>query len=102
MSAANPTTLTALAPGADEAAAAIAHDLRLPLSHIKGFVSALRRTDVDWDAETRRDYLAEIELEADRMADLVESLLEAAQPDGTKQLDDGVSMADPAVVVDGA
>ena len=102
MSAANPATLTAHAPRADEAAAAIAHDLRLPLSNIKGFVSALRRTDVEWDAATSQDYLAEIELEADRMADLVESLLESARPDRAKQRDDGVHLADPAVVVDGA
>jgi hypothetical protein len=27
--------------------------VRKPLSHIKGFVSTLRRTDVEWDAETR-------------------------------------------------
>jgi len=38
-----------------EALAAVAHDLRLPLSHIKEFVSSLRRADVDWDEQTRGD-----------------------------------------------
>jgi two-component system sensor histidine kinase KdpD len=102
MSATNLTALSVPAPGAEETAAAVAHDLRLPLSHIKGFVSALRRTDVHWDAATRQDFLAEIDLEADRMADLIESLVEAAQPDRIKQIERSVSMADPAVVVDGA
>jgi signal transduction histidine kinase len=50
-----------------------AHELRLPIRHIKGFVTSLRRLDVDWDEETRRDFLSETELETDRLADLVEA-----------------------------
>jgi two-component system sensor histidine kinase KdpD len=57
--------------------AATAHELRLPLSHIKGFVSSLRRTDLEWDEATRRDFLAEIEVEADRLAQLVDALIQA-------------------------
>ena len=63
-------------PAVAEQLAAVAHDLRLPLSHIKGFVSALRRTDAKWDADTRQEFLADIETETDRMADLIESLIE--------------------------
>jgi two-component system, OmpR family, sensor histidine kinase KdpD len=62
----------------DDLLAATAHELRLPLSHIKGFVSTLRRTDVDWDESTRQDFLAEIEIETDRLTRLVDCLLEAA------------------------
>ncbi len=80
MSATSPMAGPTLVPRADQPLAAVAHELRLPLSHIKGLVSALRRTDVEWDAETQRDYLAEIELEADRLADLVEWLVEAGRP----------------------
>ncbi len=58
--------------------AATAHELRLPLSHIKGFVSSLRRTDVTWDQETRDDFLKEIEIETDRLAQLIDSLLLAS------------------------
>src|SRR5262249_54036287 len=58
----------------DEILAATAHELRLPLSHIKGFVTSLRRTDVTWGAETWQEFLAEIELETDRLVDLVDSL----------------------------
>jgi len=64
-------TISALAPEfvsapdrvRDELLAATAHELRLPLSHIKGFVSSLRRTDVQWDEATRRDFLADIEVD---------------------------------------
>lgn len=59
----------------DEILAATAHELRLPLSHIKGFVTSLRRTDVDWDDDTRSEFIAQIDLEADRLPELVESLL---------------------------
>ncbi len=56
--------------------AATSHELRTPLSHIKGFVSTLRTKHMEWDAETRDDFLAEIEREADRLARLVENLLD--------------------------
>jgi two-component system sensor histidine kinase KdpD len=55
--------------------AATAHELRLPVSHIKGFVSSLRRTDIAWDGETTRQFLEEIEVEADRLQELIDSLL---------------------------
>ena len=61
--------------------AATSHELRTPLSHIKGFVSTLRTTDTVWDAETRGDFLAEIEHEADRLARLVETLLDLSRID---------------------
>lgn len=77
----------------EEILAATAHELCLPLSHIKGFVSTLRRTDVEWDAVTRSEFLTEIELETDRLAELVDSLV-AARAQG--------DVADPAVVVRGA
>src|SRR2546430_4491961 len=58
-------------PATEELLAATAHELRLPLSHIKGFVSSLRRTDITWDEETRCAFLAEIDLETDRLAGVV-------------------------------
>jgi signal transduction histidine kinase len=61
--------------------AATSHELRTPLSHIKGFVSTLRTTDTEWDAATRDDFLGEIEREADRLARLVENLLEMSRID---------------------
>ena len=51
---------------------ATAHELRLPLSHIKGFVTSLRRTDVTWAEDTRREFIAEIDIETDRLAELEE------------------------------
>jgi two-component system sensor histidine kinase KdpD len=55
---------------------ATAHELRLPLSHIKGFVSTLLRPDVAWDEDTKREFLAQIERETDRLSLLVEDLME--------------------------
>ncbi len=59
----------------DEFLASASHELRTPLSHIKGFVSTLRQTDVEWDEETRRDFLTEIEREADRLSRMIGDLL---------------------------
>jgi two-component system sensor histidine kinase KdpD len=69
--------VTALAgPFPDCLLRATAHELRLPLSHIKGFVSTLRRRDIEWDDETRREFLAQIENETDRLAELIDNLLD--------------------------
>jgi K+-sensing histidine kinase KdpD len=63
----------------DEILAATSHELRTPLGHIKGFVSTLRQPDVEWDEATRRDFLAETEREADRLARLVDDLLDMSR-----------------------
>jgi signal transduction histidine kinase len=103
VSAANPRARAQVVPVPDEAVASVAHEMRLPLSHIKGFISALQRTDVEWDAETRREFLAEIELESDRLAEIVESLMDAARPAGlTPPPGTDMDLTPPAAVVDGA
>jgi signal transduction histidine kinase len=55
-----------------------AHELRLPLSHVKGFISTLRRTDIEWDSATRSDFLADAEHELDRLDLLITELLDQA------------------------
>jgi two-component system sensor histidine kinase KdpD len=65
----------------DDFVAATSHELRTPLSHIKGFVSTLRTTEVVWEPALREDFLAEIEHEADRLARLVENLLDMSRID---------------------
>jgi signal transduction histidine kinase len=53
----------------------VSHELRTPLTNIKGFVTSLLSPDVDWDASTRRDFLEEVNAEADHLTSLVDSLL---------------------------
>lgn len=57
----------------------VSHELRTPLHHIKGFASTLLRTDVEWNRETERDFLQSINRESDRLARLVENLLEMSR-----------------------
>jgi K+-sensing histidine kinase KdpD len=59
----------------DEFLRTASHELRTPLSHVKGFVSTLRRRDVLFEAEAREDFLAEVEREADRLADVIDALV---------------------------
>jgi len=86
----------------EEILAATAHELRLPLSHIKGFVTSLRRTDVEWDAETRTEFLAEIDLETDRLAEVVDALLAARTPNGGYKPDPDLAFTHPTAIVRGA
>jgi two-component system, OmpR family, sensor histidine kinase KdpD len=87
----------------DELLAATAHELRLPLSHIKGFVSTLRRSDIEWDESTRREFLAEIETETDRLTELVEKLLDTSSPHRAMAASsvNAQTPADPAALVRG-
>lgn len=57
----------------------VSHELRTPLSSIKGFATTLLRQDVKWDEATQRDFLRIIEEETDRLAEIIDNLLDMSQ-----------------------
>jgi PAS domain S-box-containing protein len=57
----------------------ISHELRTPVALIKGYVSTLRREDAAWDREVVSDSLEVIEEESDRLAGLIDNLLDASR-----------------------
>jgi two-component system sensor histidine kinase KdpD len=57
----------------------ISHELRTPLGFIKGYSTSLLRQDTNWDEETQREFLTIIDEEADRLALLIENVLESAR-----------------------
>jgi PAS domain S-box-containing protein len=57
----------------------ISHELRTPVALIKGFVGTLRREDAQWDSKTIQESLAVIEEESDRLAALIDDLLDASR-----------------------
>ncbi len=59
--------------------ATVSHDLRTPLGFIKGYTTTLLRSDTDWDAATQREFLTIIDEETDRLAELIENVLESAR-----------------------
>jgi len=77
----------------------ISHELKTPVSLIKGYASTLRREDASWDEKTLRDSLAVIEEESDRLNELIDNLLDASRLQaGALSLSFGdVALADLAV-----
>jgi PAS domain S-box-containing protein len=57
----------------------ISHELKTPVSIIKGYAGTLAREDADWDKDTLADGLAVIEEEADRLDKLITNLLDASR-----------------------
>jgi signal transduction histidine kinase len=57
----------------------ISHELRTPLGFIKGYSTSLLRQDTKWDEVTQREFLNIIDEEADRLAQLIENVLESAR-----------------------
>jgi signal transduction histidine kinase len=57
----------------------ISHELKTPVSLIKGYAGTLRRRDARWDEETLRESLAVIEEESDRLNELIDNLLDASR-----------------------
>ena len=57
----------------------VSHELKTPVSIIKGYAGTLKRPDAKWTTETRNEYLSVIEEEADSLTDLIDNLLEASK-----------------------
>lgn len=57
----------------------ISHELKTPVALIKGYAGTLRREDADWDRDTLREGLAIIEEESDKLATLIDNLLDASR-----------------------
>jgi signal transduction histidine kinase len=57
----------------------ISHELRTPVTLIKGYASTLRRDDAKWDRRTVSDSLKVIEEEADRLSRMIDDLLDASR-----------------------
>ncbi|MDA0244865.1 MAG: ATP-binding protein [Chloroflexi bacterium] len=66
----------------------VSHELKTPVSIIKGYAGTMRRKDVTWPREVMDEYLGVIEEEADQLTDLIDNLLEASRLQaGTFKLD---------------
>jgi PAS domain S-box-containing protein len=59
--------------------AMISHELRTPLTSIKGFSTTLLADDVEWSAENQREFISIIDVEADKLTDLIEQLLDISR-----------------------
>ncbi|MCU0494670.1 MAG: ATP-binding protein [Chloroflexaceae bacterium] len=57
----------------------ISHELKTPVSIIKGYAGTLAREDATWSQETLRDGLRVIEEEADRLARQIQDLLDVSR-----------------------
>ncbi len=57
----------------------ISHELKTPVSIIKGYAETLARPDANWDAETIRNGLVIISEEADRLARQIQDLLDTSR-----------------------
>jgi signal transduction histidine kinase len=57
----------------------ISHELKTPVSLIKGYAGTLRREDASWDKATLQESLAVIEEESDRLNELIDNLLDASR-----------------------
>jgi signal transduction histidine kinase len=63
----------------DDFVSTISHELRTPLGFIKGYSTSLLRQDTQWDDATQREFLSIIDEETDRLAKLIEDMLESAR-----------------------
>lgn len=57
----------------------VSHELKTPVSIIKGYAGTLRRQDAHWSPEILHESLAVIEEEADNLTSLIDNLLEASR-----------------------
>jgi PAS domain S-box-containing protein len=58
--------------------AMVSHDLRTPLTSIKGFASTLLADDVEWDIPSYRRFIEIIDHESDKLRAFIDDLLDVA------------------------
>jgi two-component system sensor histidine kinase KdpD len=58
---------------------AVSHDLRTPLASIKASATSLLSSEIQWDAEAQRAFCETIDVEADRLNNLVGNLLDMSR-----------------------
>jgi signal transduction histidine kinase len=63
----------------DDFISTISHELLTPLGFIKGYTTTLLREDITWDEGTRREFLAIINEESDRLRELIDNLLDSSR-----------------------
>jgi K+-sensing histidine kinase KdpD len=61
-----------------EMLAGLSHDLRTPLSCIKGYITTLMREDVAWDPATKKEFMNIIVEETDHIENLIDNLLDSS------------------------
>lgn len=61
-----------------EMLAGLSHDLRTPLSCIKGYITTLMREDVTWDPATEKEFMNIIVEETDHIESLIDNLLDSS------------------------
>jgi len=59
--------------------ATVTHELCTPLGFIKGYATTLLRDDTTWDENVRREFLKIIDEEADRLRELIDSLMDSSR-----------------------
>jgi K+-sensing histidine kinase KdpD len=61
-----------------EILAMLSHELRMPLTAIQGYSSALLLDEIEWSEEKRREFLCLIEAECNQMQDLLKEILDSS------------------------
>src|SRR5829696_8339832 len=83
--------------------AAVSHDLRTPLASIKASATSLLDNSIEWDRETRQDFLEAIDEETDRLTLMVSNLLDLSLIENAfKYTPDGTTIAVGAHQIPGA
>jgi PAS domain S-box-containing protein len=76
----------------------VSHELRTPLASIKGFATTLLRDDIEWDRESRREFLSIIDEESDRLTELISNLLDMSRIEaGTLRVEPEPTDLDPII-----
>ncbi len=68
--------------------ASVSHEMRTPMTSIKGLASTLVQPDVEWDSKTQHEFLITIDQESDRLLHIVSDVLDMSKIEaGAMKLD---------------